>query len=86
LISPTFYAQLLQKQKKTDGLTVFLALLGSVHVKAARKMLMNLTPGVNYTNFLQAAFMNADPKSTKKTNDLTVFFCAFAICVCKSWA
>jgi len=31
--------------KKTDGLTVFFALLGFVHVKAARKMLVKSTPG-----------------------------------------
>jgi len=30
--------------KKTDNLTVFLALLGSAHVKAARKMYLKLTP------------------------------------------
>jgi hypothetical protein len=34
-----------QKRKKTDGLTIFLALLGSVSIKAARKMLEKLTPG-----------------------------------------
>ena len=33
-----------QKQKKLHNLTVFFVLLGSVHVKAARKMLMKLTP------------------------------------------
>jgi len=47
--SPTFYEQLLHTQipkstKKTDGLTVFFALLGSSLIKAARKMLMKLTP------------------------------------------
>jgi len=31
--------------KKTDSLTVFLAFLGSAHVKAARRMLVKLTPG-----------------------------------------
>jgi hypothetical protein len=30
--------------KKTDGLTVFFALLGSVHVKVARRMLVKSTP------------------------------------------
>ena len=43
-ISPTFYEQLLrvqrsQKRKKQLNLTVFLALLGSVRVKAAHKTL-----------------------------------------------
>jgi len=35
-----------QKRKKTDNLTVFFALLGSVRVKAWRKTLMKLTPDV----------------------------------------
>jgi len=47
-ISPTFYVQLTSKYpksaKKADDLTVFIALLGSMHVKAARKMLVKLTP------------------------------------------
>ncbi len=30
--------------------------------------------GVNFINILQAAFTNADPESTKKTDTLTVFF------------
>jgi len=44
--------------KKTDGLTVLFALLGSAHIKAALKMLMKLTPIVNFTNILQAPFLN----------------------------
>jgi hypothetical protein len=35
--------------------------------KGAAKMLVNLTPGVNFTNILQAAFTNADPESAKNT-------------------
>jgi len=35
---------------------------------------MKLTPGVNFTNILCAAFTREDPKSTKKTAGLTVFF------------
>jgi len=31
--------------KKTDGLTVFFALLGSSYAKAAHRTLMKLTPG-----------------------------------------
>jgi hypothetical protein len=41
--------QLLRAQipnKQTDGLTVFFVLLGSAHVKAARKMLVKLTLGI----------------------------------------
>jgi len=32
------------------------------------------TPGVDYTIILWTAFMWTDPKSTKKTDSLTVFF------------
>ncbi len=47
-ILSTFYEQLLQAQitkaqKRLTTLTVFLALLGSAHVKAARKTLVKLT-------------------------------------------
>ena len=50
-VSPTFYEQLLrvqrsQKRKKQLNLTVFLVLLESAHVKAARKMLVKLTRDV----------------------------------------
>ena len=45
-----------QKLKKLLNLTVFLALLGSVFVKAASKLLVKLTPGGNLTEILQAAF------------------------------
>jgi len=37
--------------KKADGLTVFFALLGSVHVQAVRKMLMKLTSDLNDLGF-----------------------------------
>ena len=48
-ISPTFYEQLLRvqrsrKRKKQLNLTFFLAILGSVLAKAARKTLVKLTP------------------------------------------
>jgi hypothetical protein len=33
-----------ESARKTDGLTVFFALLGFDHVKAARKMLVKSTP------------------------------------------
>jgi len=35
----------LESIKKTDDLTVFFRLSGSVHAKAACRMLMKLTPG-----------------------------------------
>jgi hypothetical protein len=54
-------------------------LLGSTGTKAARRTLMKLTPWVDFTNVLQAALVQADPKRVKNTNDVTVFFCAFGI-------
>jgi len=47
---------------------------------------MKLTPGVNLTNILEAAFTRADPKSAKKMVNLTVFLGAFGICARKSYA
>jgi len=38
---------------------------GSSLVKASRKMLVKLTPGVNFINVLRAALIHADPKSVK---------------------
>jgi len=35
---------------------------------------MKLTTGVNFNNVLQAPFACTDPKSAKKTDNLTVFF------------
>jgi hypothetical protein len=37
-----------------------------VHIKAVPEMLMKLTPGVNFTNILQGAFMLEDQKSAKR--------------------
>ena len=42
---PTFYVSRSQMRKKLFDLTVFLALLGSACIKAARKMLVKLTLG-----------------------------------------
>jgi len=60
-ISTTFYAQLFvhtdpESAKKKDNLTVFFALLGTVRIKAGCRKLMKLTPAVNFTNILKAAF------------------------------
>ena len=53
------------------------------YIKAGRKMLVKLTPGVNFTNVLQAAFTLADPESTKKAAQLDSLFCAFGVCMRK---
>ena len=39
-----------------------------------QKLLIRLTPMVNFTNILRAAFRRADPKSAIKLHELTVFF------------
>ena len=63
LCSTTFYAMCQKYQRKSTG------------TKAAHKMMLKLTPGVNFANVLQAAFLRADPKSTTiKLLNLTVFF------------
>jgi hypothetical protein len=38
----------------------------NIGAKAAPKMLMKLTTGVNFINVLRAAFAHADPKSAKR--------------------
>jgi len=42
--------------KKTYNMTIFFVLSGSVHVKAASRTLIKLTPGVNFINILHAPF------------------------------
>ncbi len=43
-------AQIPKAQKVTDILTVFFVLLGSARIKAACKILVKLTTGVNFTH------------------------------------
>jgi len=43
-------------------------------------MLMKLTPGVNFINTIQAAFMSANPKSVKKTVKLSIYLCFWDLC------
>jgi len=42
--------------------------------KFGKQNLQFFSSGVNFTNILRTAFTNADPKSRKKTDGLTVFF------------
>jgi len=46
----------------------------NIGAKAVCEMLKKLTPGVNFIEILWAALTRQDPKSTKKTDDLTVLF------------
>jgi len=71
-------------QKKTSEVFSLFALSGCVQAKAAQRMLMKLTPGVNFTNILRTAFMLVDPKSVKNAVKSSVSFYAFGICERKS--
>jgi len=60
LISPTFYEQLLHtKISKAQSQSAIREKVQNLlsYKKRARKMLVKLTPGVNVTNILQAAFL-----------------------------
>jgi len=43
-------------KKKTNNLLAFYLLSGSAQVKAVHKMLVKLTPGVNFTNIFTLSF------------------------------
>ncbi len=55
-------------------MSAFFSLLGSLCVKAAHKMSMKLTPGVNFINVLCKVFTLIDPKRVKKIDNLNVIF------------
>jgi len=57
MFTQRFYASRSEKRKMVNDLTFNLALLGSMSVKASSKMLMKLTRGVNFINFLCALFL-----------------------------
>ncbi len=67
-----------QKRKKDSEVVNLFTLSGTTCVKAVRRTLMKLSPGVNFINILYTAFTLVDPKSAKKINNLTVFY-AFGI-------
>jgi len=48
-------------------------LLGSTSVNAVHRMLMKLSPGVNFISVLWAAFVHSDLWSAKKTDNLAAF-------------
>jgi len=56
ILCATYTRAIPKAQKKTEGLTIFFALLGSLHVKAARNNLVKLTPGLNFTNLFSCSF------------------------------
>jgi hypothetical protein len=86
LTSPTFYEQLLRMQipKAQKRTSSFFGLMGSAGAKAAHRILMKLTPGVDFINISCTAFMCADPKSAK--NRVKSLFGAFWIFMPKSYS
>jgi len=61
-------------------------LLGSSHIKASRKMLVKLTPGLNFINVLRTAFTHVDPECKKNPVKSIVSFGAFVTYERKSCA
>jgi hypothetical protein len=51
ILHAAFTCAALKSQKKTDNLIVFYALLGSACLKAAGKMLVKLTKGIEFKTF-----------------------------------
>jgi len=54
-------------EKRQSSQQCIFTLLGSTGIKAEHKMLVNLTPGLNFINVLRTAFTHVDPKYAKKT-------------------
>jgi len=53
--------------------------LGSVYVKAERKLLMKLTLGLSFTNTFMYSFYALSSQKRKNSVKLSVSFCAFGI-------
>jgi hypothetical protein len=73
ILTQSFYTPKSQKHNKTVKQSVFFSFLGSLHAKAWHKMLVNLTPRLNFIKVLCTSFTRADPKSIKYTDDFTLF-------------
>jgi len=71
----SFYVRRLLKHNKDWQLDCIFALLGSAHIKAARKMLIKLTPGPYFFNVLRAAFTHKDLKTVINTVKLSICLC-----------
>jgi hypothetical protein len=64
------------------GFVIFLATENCRN--AASKMLMKLTTGINFTQHFTCSCYAHRSQKCKNTVKLSVFFCAFEICVCKN--
>ncbi len=79
-----FYVRIFRTKVVSAAFSRYVLALNKLsYEKRASIMLMKLTAGVNFTNVSKAAFAHTDPKSTKKTDNFTVFFCIWNLCVQK---
>ena len=69
----SFYVRRSQKRKKLLDLTVFFVLLGSERVKAARKMLVKLTPRLWHSRWPSCPFVFNENFTTDNTKALLPF-------------
>jgi len=70
----SFYARRSRKSKKLQlSHQYFFMLLGSACVKAARRMFMKLSPGVNFIYILCAALHTQIPKAKKYSQTVSLF-------------
>jgi len=79
----SFYARRSQKRKKILMTWLYFLCfwdLWGMSVKAVHKMLIKLTPGVNFINVLYTG----RSRKCKKDSLIVNLFCAFGICACKS--
>jgi len=61
-----------KSSKKTAKLSIIFALLGSLRVKAARRMLMKLTPGVNSIKRCFYLALQCPSSTTKNLNNYSI--------------
>ena len=76
-----------RKRKNTVKSSVYFYAFGIYKRKTVCRMLMKLSPGVNFINILHEAFTFIGQKAQKDTKDMTVFFYSFWIFALKncSW-
>jgi len=77
-ISSTFYEHIFRqyfgaKNYKAEMFAFETQRQKDIGKKIASKMLMKLTPGLNFINILCTAFTHVEPKTVKKTVKLSVF-------------
>ncbi len=70
--------------KKTDNLTIFVAHLGFVCVKAAHRMLVKWTPDFDKSQHFTSSFCARRSRKHKEDWQLDYLCCAFGICMRKS--